>query len=66
MGEISTGLLDISRKIAILLKTFNSEFSCIKIWFTDQSSKLLEVEYKMCITLVINQCVKQDVLFNWA
>ena len=38
----------------MLLKNFNSEFSCIEIWFTDQSSKLLEVEDKMCITLVIN------------
>ena len=47
-------LLDISPKNSIFLKTFNSEFSCIEVWFTDQNSKLLEVEDKINITLVIN------------
>ena len=37
-------LLDISLKHFIYLKTFNSEFSCIEVWFTDQISKLLENE----------------------
>ena len=32
------------------LKTFNSEFQEIKIWFTDQTSKPLEVEDKINIT----------------
>ena len=35
------------------LKTFNSEFQEIKIWFTDQTSKPLEVEDKVNITLII-------------
>ena len=39
-------LLDISPKIFIFLKTFNSEFSYIEIWFTDQIYKLLEIEDK--------------------
>ena len=43
-------LLDISPKIFIFLKTFNSEFSYIKIWFTDQNSKPLEIEDKINIT----------------
>ena len=47
-------LLDISPKNSIFLKTFNSEFSCIEVWFTDQNSKPLEVEDKINITLVIN------------
>ena len=51
-------LLDISLKSFIFQKTFNSEFSYIKIWFSDQNSKPLEVEYKINITLVINQSVK--------
>ena len=34
-------------------KTFNSEFQEIKIWFTDQTSKPLEVEDKINITLII-------------
>ena len=38
----------------IFLKTFNSEFSYIELWFTDQNYKLLEIEDKINITLVIN------------
>ena len=33
-------LLDISPKNVTLWKTFNSEFSYIEVWFTDQNSKL--------------------------
>ena len=47
-------LLDILLKNLIFLKTFNSEFSYIGIWFTDQNSKPLEIEDKINITLVIN------------
>ena len=47
-------LLDISPKNFIFLKTFNSEFSYIEVWFTDQNSKPLETEDKINITLVIN------------
>ena len=46
-------LLDISRKNCIFLKTFESEFSYIEVWFVDQISKPLEIEDKMNITLVI-------------
>ena len=35
------------------LKTFNSEFHEVKIWFTDQTSKPLELEDKTNITLII-------------
>ena len=48
------GLLDISLKNFIFLKTFNLEFSYIELWFTDQNSKPLEIEDKINITLVIN------------
>ena len=47
-------VLDISPKHFIFLKTFNSEFSYIELWFIDQNSKLLEIEDKLNITLVIN------------
>ena len=47
-------LFNISPKHFIFLKTFNSEFSYIEVWFTDQNSKLLEIEVKINITLVIN------------
>ena len=46
--------LDIFPKCFMLLKTFNnSEFQYIEVWFTDQDSKLLEVEDKIDITLLI-------------
>ena len=51
-------LLDISPKNFIFLKTFDSEFSYIEVWLTDQNSKLLEIEDKINITLVINESVK--------
>ena len=59
-------LLDISPKKIAFLKTFNSEFLYIEVWFTYQISKPLETwftyqiskpletEDKMNITLVIN------------
>ena len=47
-------ILDVSPKNVIFLKTFNSEFSYIEVWFTKQNSKLLEIEDKRNITLVIN------------
>ena len=46
-------LLEIAPKNHIFLKTFNSEFQEIKIWFTDQTSKPLEVENKINLTLII-------------
>ena len=59
-------LLDISPENVVFLKTFNSEFSYIEVWFTEQNSKLLEIEGKINITLVINQNVKykNDSLFS--
>ena len=53
-------LVDISPKNFIFLKTVNSEFSCIEVWFTDQKSKPLEIEDKINMTLVINGSVKYE------
>ena len=46
-------LLEISPTNQGFLKTFNSEFQEVKIWFTDQTSKPLELEDKINITLII-------------
>ena len=46
-------LLEISPTNQVFLKTFNSEFQEIKIWFTDKTSKPLELEDKINITLII-------------
>ena len=45
--------LEISPPNHIFLKTFNSEFQEIKVWFTDQNNNPLEVEDKINITLII-------------
>ena len=37
-------LLEMSPRNHIFLKPFSSEFQEIKVWFTDQNSKVLEVE----------------------
>ena len=47
-------LLEISPANHIFLKTFNSEFQKIKVWFTDQTSKSLKVEDKINLTLILN------------
>ena len=39
-------LLEISPSSHIFLKTFNSEFQEIKVWFTDQNNNPLEVDIK--------------------
>ena len=46
-------LLEISPTNHAFLKTFNSEFQEIKIWFTDQTITPLEVEDKINVTLII-------------
>ena len=46
-------LLEITSTNHVFLKTFNSEFQGIKIWFTDQTSKPLGVEDKINVTLII-------------
>ena len=46
-------LLEISPTNHIFLKTFNSEFPNIDVWFTDQKSQSLEIEDRIHLTLVI-------------
>ena len=53
-NKLFSQLLDISPKSFIFLKIFNSEFSYIEVWFTDQNSKPIEIEDNVNITLVNN------------
>ena len=46
-------LLDISPTSHIFLKTFNSEYNEIELWFTDQNSKPLEIEDRINLTMLI-------------
>ena len=52
-NETFGSLLEISPTNQDFFKTFNSEFQEVKIWFTDQTSKQLELEDKINITLII-------------
>ena len=47
-------LSNISPENFIFLKTFNSEFLHINVWFTYQNAELLEIEDKINLTLAIN------------
>ena len=46
-------LLEISPTNHIFLKTFKLEYSEIKVWFTDQNSKPLEMEDRINLTMMI-------------
>ena len=46
-------LLESSPTDFMFLKTFNSTFSYIEVWFTDQKSQLLEIEDRINLTSVI-------------
>ena len=58
--------LNISFKNFIFLKTFNSEFSYIEVWPTDQNAKPLETEDKISNTLVINESVKHKKIIRYS
>ena len=55
-------LLEISPTNQVFLKTLTSEFQEVKVWFTDQTSKPLELEDKINITLIIKEY--KNALFN--
>ena len=46
-------LLDISPANHIFLKTFNSEYNEIDVWFTNQNSRPLQIEDRINLTMVI-------------
>ena len=47
-------LITISPHSLVFLKTVNTEFSEIEIWFTDQNNNALEIEGNVNISLIIN------------
>ena len=52
-NKLFGSLLEFSPTNHIFLKTFNSEYDEIKVWFTDQNSKPLEIEDRINLPLVI-------------
>ena len=47
-------LISISPHSLVFLKTMNTDFSEIEIWFTDQNNTALEIEDNVNISLIIN------------
>ena len=47
-------LISISPHSLVFLKTMNTEFSEIEVWFTDQNNNALEIENNVNISLIIN------------
>ena len=48
-----SSLLEISQTNHIFLKTYNSEYNELEVWFTDQNSNPLKVEDWINLTMVI-------------
>ena len=46
-------LISISPHAFTMMNTVNTEFSYVEVWFTDQSSKALEIEDNINLTLII-------------
>ena len=46
-------LLNIFPDVFTMMNTVNTEFSSVEVWFTDQSSKPLDIEHNVNLTLII-------------
>ena len=57
-------LITISPHSLTMLKTTNSEFSYIQIWFTDQNNRALEIEDSVNITLIMGKYNKKNKIFS--
>ena len=47
-------LISTSPHSLVFLKTMNTDFSEIELWFTDQNNNALEIEDNVSISLIIN------------
>ena len=52
-NKLFDSLLEISLANHVFLKTFNSQFHTIEVWFTDQNSQPLKMEDRINLTVVI-------------
>ena len=46
-------LLNISPHVFTMINTINTESFSVELWFTDQSSKALEIEDNVSLTLIV-------------
>ena len=64
-NKLFDSLLEISLANHVFLKTFNSEFQTIEVWFTDQNSQPFEIEDRVNLTLVIKDLLMcKNEVFN--
>ena len=54
-GKSYVYLLNVKPSNLVFLKTYNTEFDDIVITFTDENSKLLEIEDKVNLTMLISK-----------
>ena len=52
-NKLFGSLLEMSPTNHIFLKTFNSEYDEIIVWFTDQNSQPLEIEDRINLTMMV-------------
>ena len=45
-------LINISPRFVMVMNTNNTEFSFVEVWFTDQVSKVLEIEDNVNLTFI--------------
>ena len=63
MSNKSYGYLEnVEPSNLVLLKTYNTEFDEIIITFMDQNGRLLEIEDRISLTLLINEWQWGDIL----
>ena len=48
-------LINISPHSLTMMNTVNTEFSFVEVWFTDQTSKIIEIEVNVNLILIIGQ-----------
>ena len=46
-------LINISPRFLTMMNTVNTDFSFVEVWFTDQTSKAIEIEDNVNLTLII-------------
>ena len=46
-------IMNISPHSLMMMNTVNTEFSPVKVWFTEQARKALEIENNVNLTLII-------------
>ena len=57
-------LIDISPHAFTMMNTVNTEFTYVEVWFRDQSSKALEIEDNVNLTLIIGDTQQNQNLEN--